>query len=53
MGIITIFWTDERENHRQAKQFTDRDEADKFIEELKQDKHCFSIKEWNEKGEQS
>ena len=47
MKAIIIFWTDERENHRQAKRFTNRGKADRFIEELKQNEYCFSIKEWN------
>lgn len=46
MKIITIIWSDERKDHRQAKQFNNRNEADKFIEELKRDKYCFNIKEW-------
>lgn len=47
MKTIIIFWTDERKEYRQAKRFTDRGKADRFIGKLEQDEHCFNIKEWN------
>lgn len=42
----TVFWTDFRENRRQARVLESKAEAEKFIEELKKDENIFNITKW-------